>query len=183
MSARIKPLEKPYSPDVEEILEGMMPPGIPPIALFRTLAVSPRILEKIKKGNLLDKGSISLREREIVIDRTTALCGSEYEWGVHISFFAQKAQLSKEQIKSLTHGQASDAIWTESERSIIRLVDALHEKNKVSDELWVELKKYFSDGQVIELVTLTGFYHTISFITNTVRIENEPGTPKFSDFA
>jgi hypothetical protein len=26
-----------------------------------------------------------MREREIVIDRVTASCGAEYEWGVHVS--------------------------------------------------------------------------------------------------
>jgi hypothetical protein len=32
--------------------------------------------------------SLSMRQREIVINRVTALCGCEYEWGVHIAFFA-----------------------------------------------------------------------------------------------
>ena len=28
-----------------------------------------------------------------MIDRTTALCGADYEWGVHIAVFAEKAAL------------------------------------------------------------------------------------------
>jgi hypothetical protein len=30
--------------------------------------------------------ALSLRHRELLILRTTALCGAEYEWGVHVRF-------------------------------------------------------------------------------------------------
>src|SRR5713226_8333582 len=36
--SRLPPLEPPYEPDVEERLSAMMPPGVPPILLFRTFA-------------------------------------------------------------------------------------------------------------------------------------------------
>ena len=48
-------------------------------------------------GGLLDKGHLTLRQREIVIDRVTARCGSEYEWGVHVAFFAKRAGLDAAQ--------------------------------------------------------------------------------------
>jgi alkylhydroperoxidase family enzyme len=32
--------------------------------------------------------SLSRREREIVILRTTGRCGCEYEWSVHVAYFA-----------------------------------------------------------------------------------------------
>ncbi len=35
---RIAPLEPPFDPEVAAVLEPMMPPGVPPIALFRTFA-------------------------------------------------------------------------------------------------------------------------------------------------
>jgi hypothetical protein len=34
---RIAPLDPPYEPAVEDQLRAMMPPGVPPIGLFRTL--------------------------------------------------------------------------------------------------------------------------------------------------
>jgi len=49
-------------------------------------------------GGLLDKGPLSLRQREIVIDRTTARLGCAYEWGVHVAFFADKAGFTSEQV-------------------------------------------------------------------------------------
>ena len=84
----IAPEEPPYNDDIAAAFEAIMPPGAEPLALFRVMARSPRILEKMRAGSLLDRGSISLRMREIIIDRTTARCGAEYEWGMHIAYFA-----------------------------------------------------------------------------------------------
>ena len=44
--------------------------------------------------------SLTLRDREIVIDRTCARCRCEYEWGVHVAFFADRAGFNGEQITS-----------------------------------------------------------------------------------
>ena len=62
--------------------------GAPPLILFRVIAGNARAWEKFRAGSLLDRGPLSLREREIVIDRTCALTGCEYEWGVHVATFA-----------------------------------------------------------------------------------------------
>lgn len=83
MDARIAALDRPFTPAVAEALQRIMPPGVAPLALFRTLAVNERVFLRFMAGALLDRGSITLREREIVIDRACARCGSEYEWGVH----------------------------------------------------------------------------------------------------
>src|SRR3977135_2138480 len=88
---RIAPAEPPYEPAIAAELARIMPPGVPPLALFRTMARSPRVFARMFAGGLLDKGALSLRQREIVIDRTTARLGCAYEWGVHVAFFADKA--------------------------------------------------------------------------------------------
>src|SRR5271154_3311750 len=100
MANRIEPEEPPFAPEIDAALKRIMPEGVPPLVLFTTLARNPRVFQRFMAGGLLDKGSISLREREIVIDRTTARCGSEYEWGVHIAFFAGAAGLSREQVRA-----------------------------------------------------------------------------------
>jgi hypothetical protein len=48
----------------------------------------------VMAGGLLDRGSIGLRDRAIVIDRACARCGSEYEWGVHVALFAARVGLT-----------------------------------------------------------------------------------------
>jgi alkylhydroperoxidase family enzyme len=179
MKGRIAPLEPPFAPEIESALARIMPPGTPPLVLFTTLARNARVFQRFMAGGLLDKGSISLREREIVIDRTTARCGSEYEWGVHIAIFAEKAGLTREAIAATVHGGADDPLWSPRERLIIRLVDSLHDTNGVDERLWSQLRGEFSDEQLIELVVLTGFYHTVSFVTNAFAIPLEESSARF----
>ncbi len=85
-------------------------------------------------GSLLDRGPVSLRHREIVIDRTCARCGCGYEWGVHIAFFAQRAGLTPEQVRATVRGDANEPAWTDEERLLIRMVDELHDSATLSDE-------------------------------------------------
>src|SRR3954470_21464409 len=126
--ARIAPRTPPYDPPVAATLTAMMPPDVEPIALFRTLAHSPRILEKFRAGNLLDRGNIARRERELVILRTTARCGAEYEWGVHVAFFAARVGLSDALVTATATAAADDAVWEARDALLIRLCDALHDR-------------------------------------------------------
>src|SRR5829696_5471370 len=103
---RLIPLEPPYEPAVSGQLEQMMP-GTAPIGLFRLFARNPAMAEAMNAGGRYTLGrqfTISRREREIVIDRTCARTGCEYEWGVHVAVFAERVDLGAEQIRSLTHG-------------------------------------------------------------------------------
>ncbi len=182
MTPRIAPLTAPYPPDIQKAFDAIMPSGVPPLLLFTTLARNPRVFDKFRAGSLLDKGSLSLREREIVIDRTTARCGSEYEWGVHIAFFADRAGLTPAEVAATVRGGADDAVWTSREQLLIRLVDALHDTAGVEDGLWTALTSQFSDAQMLELIALTGFYHTVSFLTNALRLPPEEGAARFPAF-
>ena len=179
MSPRIAPLTEPCEPDLARKLEAMMPPGVPPLLLFRTLARNPRILDKIRLGNLLDRGSLERRDRELVILRTCARCGSEYEWGVHVGFFAKRVGLSESEVAATVDSGAEDPVWSARDRLTVRLVDELHETSKISDDLWNELRRHWSEEQLVELVVLVGFYHTISFATNAFELPPEDHAARF----
>ena len=174
-NARLEPVPPPYSEDVTRMLSRLMPDGIEPLALFRTLAANDRVLSRLLAAGLLDRGAISLREREIVILRTCARLGSEYEWGVHAAFFGAKAKLTDAEIAA-TVREAPGAVetFTGTERLLVRLVDELVDTSFVSDALWAELFTEKSKAALVELVALVGFYHSVAFATNAFRIELEP---------
>src|SRR5512138_787296 len=137
---RVEPVRPPFSPELQAIFDKIMPPGVPPLTLFTTLARVPRIYERFRAGSLLDRGPVSLRHREIVIDRTCARCGCAYEWGVHVAFFAQRVALTAEQVRATQRGNGDDPAWSAEERLLIRLV---------------------------------GFYHTVSFFANGLKLAPE----------
>ena len=101
--SRIAPLQPPYEKEIQGQFDRIMR-GAPPLMLFRVMAGNPRAWEKFRAGSLLDRGPLSLREREIVIDRTTALTNCEYEWGVHVATFAEAAHLTEEQVRATVLG-------------------------------------------------------------------------------
>jgi alkylhydroperoxidase family enzyme len=181
---RIEPLAPPFSDQVDAQLSSMMPAGVPPIALFRTFVKNMAMTEAMQAWGSYELSrnlSLGLRDREIVIDRTCARCQCEYEWGVHVAFFAARAQLSETQVTSLTHGDHADPCWTaERDRLLIRLVDQLHDSATITDELWSALTGEFSERQLLDLTMLTGWYHAISFTARAAGVPLEEGAPTFS---
>jgi len=176
---RLTPAPPPYTPAADEALAKLMPPGTEPLRLFRTLGHNPRVLERFLAGGLLDKGSLSLRERELAILRTCARCGSEYEWGVHVAFFSQRAGLSRQEVDATCTRELPAGAFGARDRAILALCDALHERADVDDALWQRLAAEFAPAQLVELIALAGFYHTVSYATNALRIELEAGAPRF----
>lgn len=179
LSHRMAPAAPPFSKEIQERLDATMPPGIPPLALFATLARDARLFRKLFAGGLVDRGHLTLRQREIVIDRTTALCHCEYEWGVHVAFFAKRVGLDDAQLRSLAHGDAEDGCWDGAERLLIRMCDELHASCTLSDSLWNGLRMHFSEEAMLELLMLAGYYHTISFLANALKLPREPFAMRF----
>src|SRR5271155_739096 len=123
--SRIAPLQPPYEAEIQSQFDRIMR-GAPPLMLFRVMASNPRAWEKFRAGSLLDRGPLSLREREIVIDRTCALTGCEYDWGVHVSAFADAAGLTEAEIRATVREGAEAPCWSAPERALIAAADALH---------------------------------------------------------
>ena len=175
---RVAPVEPPYAEDVQASFDAIMR-GAPPLLLFRTVAQNPRVLQRMMAGGLLDRGSIPLRARELVILRTCARCRAEYEWGVHVATFAAKAGLDERQLRSTVHGSPDDDCWQADDAIVLRLADQLHDRNDVDDALWRSAADRFSAAQLVELVILAGLYHAVSYLVNALRVAPETFAPRF----
>ncbi|NWG52802.1 MAG: carboxymuconolactone decarboxylase family protein [Hydrogenophilaceae bacterium] len=176
--ARIAPLEPPYPPEAQAAFDAIMPKGVEPLLLFRTLAVSPRVYQRFRAGSLLDRGPLSLREREIAIDRTCAVTGCAYEWGVHVAFFAARVGLTKEEIAALASPAVDALAWSPRERAIIALCDELNATTRISDATWDALRVAFAAEEILELIALAGFYRTVAYFANGLELAPEPyGAP------
>jgi alkylhydroperoxidase family enzyme len=176
--SRIAPLEPPYAPDIQAQFDRIMP-GAPPLALFRVLAGNPRAWEKFRAGSLLDRGPLTLREREIVIDRTCALTSCEYEWGVHVAIFAGPAQLTAEQVRATVLEEADAPCWSEAEQALIAAVDGLHHRASLSDAEFKALSSHYDEAKIFEIILLCGFYRTVSYLANGLDLPLEPTAARF----
>jgi 4-carboxymuconolactone decarboxylase len=184
MSApRVAPLEPPYEPRVEAALQAMMPrqSPVPPLRLFRTLAVHPSLAEAMHALGRFVLGRelhLGLRQRELVIDRICARCGCDYEWGVHAAVFADRAGLSPQQVEATARVGAGDRVWAEDDAVLLGAVDELHERGALSDERWAQLARRWSPTQCMEILLIAGWYHAIAYLANGLRIEPEEWAPR-----
>jgi alkylhydroperoxidase family enzyme len=176
--SRIAPLQPPYASDIQTQFDAIMR-GAPPLMLFRVIAGHPRAWSKFRAAGLLDRGPLSLREREIVIDRTCALTGCEYEWGVHVATFAGAAKLTEAEVKATVDGDSQATCWSSAEQALIAAVDALHHRATLSDEEFKTLAAHYDDAKIFEIILLCGFYRTVSYIANGLALPLEANAARF----
>jgi alkylhydroperoxidase family enzyme len=180
---RIEPLEPPFEPAVGASLQAMMGrSGVPPIALFRTLARHLRLADAMHDLGRFMLGpelKLGLRLRELVIDRVCARCGCEYEWGVHAAAFGGRAGLSASQLAATVTGAPPQPAWSAEDALVLAAVDELHDTSRVSDALWARLAARFSTEQLLELLVLAGWYHAIAYAINGAGVQAEAWAAEF----
>ena len=175
---RIAPLAPPYPPEIQAQFERIMR-SAPPLILFRVMAGHGRAWDKFRAGGLLDPGPLSLRQREIVIDRTCALNRCEYEWGVHVAIFAGPANLNEEEVRATVLGDAMSPCWSPSEQALVAAVDALHHRATLDDEEFAALSAQYDEAQILEIMLLCGFYRTVSYLANGLKLPLEETAARF----
>lgn len=164
------------------LADAALPEMGPPINLFKLFARNRPMAEAMVgwgSYELSKRLSLSMRQRELVIDRVTARCGAEYEWSVQVAYFGDRVGLTPAQIASLTSGSPADPCWPPDERALLRAVDELHDHADLSDETWQALD--LTDEQRLDLLLLAGWYHAISFVARAARVPLEPNGPRFAD--
>jgi alkylhydroperoxidase family enzyme len=176
--SRIAPLEPPYPPEIQAQFDAIMR-GAPPLTLFRVLAGNARAWEKFRAGSLLDRGPLTLREREIVIDRTCALTGCEYEWGVHVAIFAKPAGLTDGQVRATVLENADAPCWSKREQVLIATADALHHRATLSADEFKALSAHYDDARIFEIMLLCGFYRMVSYLNNGLDLPLEETAARF----
>lgn len=157
---RVPPLSPPYPPGIAEALDQTSPGwrDQEPLKLFRVWARHPELGQALRPIGrfLLDQGAVDPADREVVILRTCAKAGAEYEWGVHAAGYSMRAGLSQETITATVHTPTDDPAWSETERLLLRLVDEFDERIDVSDGLWAELVGRWTQPQILELLLIAG---------------------------
>jgi len=180
---RISPLEPPYAPDIDEALRRWMPPGaaVEPLVLFRTLNVHPELASRMRPlgSAILGHGLLDAHDREIVILRTCARAGAEYEWGVHAVAFGADAGLDAEQIAATATGADDDSAWSADDADLVSLADELHTGAQVSGALWGRLAARYTPAQLLELLVTAGWYRLISYVINGAGVELESWAERF----
>lgn len=175
---RPTPLDPPYTPEVAEALRRLMGGAdAEPLALFRTIAYHPQLLDRFRATGttLLGRGTLDPVDRETIIHRVTARCGADYEWSVHAALFAGPLGLEEDWLRATWSGEPSDQAFTPRQATLVRVVDALHARGRLDDDEHAELARGWpAPEDQVEIICLVGFYHLVSFVCGAFALPREP---------
>ena len=180
---RLDMLDPPYDPADAERLARLLPEGAEPVHLMRQLLrAHPDLTEAlmILPGFLHGSGSrLDPRTRELVVARTLARCGNDYEWGIHLAPAADVARFSAEERSALATGAADDPVWDRHDQVLLHAVDELYDSETLSDATFTALLDHLDGGQALELAAAAGWYRATSLLSNTLQppLEDGPRLP------
>jgi 4-carboxymuconolactone decarboxylase len=127
---------------------------------------------------LVGKGAISPRERELAILRCGWLCRAPYEWGEHVNI-SKRVGITSEEIERVAQGSSAPG-WTEHEAAILKAVEEMLSDQYITDETWATLSKIWTDRQLMELPILIGAYFMTAIQQNSIRVRLAPTNPGLS---
>jgi alkylhydroperoxidase family enzyme len=168
-----------WDPAFAAVVDTMTPAGGEPLGLFPPFAHSPRAWAKFSGGALSGKHPLSPRQREIVILRTAAQTGGEFEWTTHSTLYAAKAGFTAAQVRSTFDGAADDGNWDAADSLLIATVDALLATKKLTQGQFDALHAEFDAAQIFEIIQLVAFYHGVSLICGALNIPPEAAMGRF----
>jgi alkylhydroperoxidase family enzyme len=122
---------------------------------------------------LLGRGTLTPRDRELAVLRIGWLCQAPYEWGEHV-LVAKKVGISGEEIERITQGADAPG-WSEHDRAILQATDELYDDAMISDATWQTLSATLNDKQLIELPILVGQYQAVAYYQNSLRLRLHGG--------
>lgn len=153
----------------------MPPPPVEAIPeIMFTLCRFPEIWQAVMDVTVPIQGSASTlpaRDRKLAILRTGWLCAAPYEFGEHVAQ-AKRLGFTKDEIDAITVGSAAPD-WTDHEKTILKVVEELHENAMVADETWSSLAERFTDHQIFELLILIGQFTATAYFQNSLRLRLE----------
>lgn len=112
--------------------------------------------------------SLSERVRQVVILTVGAVWRADYELYAH-SAAARKAGLADDSVRSLAGGNLPDGL-SDQERIAHDVARQLSVQHQLDEELYRKAEQMFGTSGVLDLVLLTGIYHTVCAILNAFDI-------------
>ncbi len=175
-SPRIPLLERDQvPPEIANVYDALLKTrGVVP-NMFKTLAHTPA-LALATAGYLkalLSDGALPGAYKELIATRLSVLLGSEYAGKAHALSARQKGA-SEAQIAA-ARGDFENGPFSTAEKVGFRAAERLHRSAaEITGEVFAELKRHFSDPQIVELIAAAAAFELFPRFVDGLRI---PATP------
>lgn len=171
---RIAPApEYPDDPILAKMFASIRERGSEPLNMHRTLGIAPPIFQAYAgmAFALRDKALVPRRDRELIIYRTVQLANGDYEEQQHRPM-AISCGLSPAQLDEIGAWQASK-LFDDKDRSLLAYADAVASERGVDDAVFGNLRRWYSDRDIVELTITAAFYAAASRVTKALSVPLE----------
>jgi 4-carboxymuconolactone decarboxylase len=120
----------------------------------------------------LQRGSLSVRWRELAILRVAHLRQSAYEWGQHVRM-ALEGDITTDEIDQLARGNDG---FEGIDRLILEATDELLTDGRIGDVVLGRINDSLDTRQVMDLVFIVGTYNMLAMAFDTWRLVPEVDT-------
>jgi uncharacterized peroxidase-related enzyme len=139
---------------------------------FRTVAHRPQIFQTMiaHMEAILRTGTLSTRLKELVVVRTSQLNCTAYCLASHTAI-ALKLGWTPEQLEALKDWRGS-AFFSEAEQEAIHLAEVMTlQSHEFTDADMTRLRRFYSEGEVIELMGAIGLFNYFNRFNNILLME------------
>lgn len=147
------------------------------INIYRLMLHSPALAnawfdlnQAVRYGTEIDGQS-----RELAVIRVAILNGVEYVQRAHGPAYALKEGLTPEQVAALWDWRASQ-LFNAQQCALLAYTDAMTENIEVTDDVFDNARKHFSERQIVELTMLIGAYNMLTRFLKALKVDPEPST-------
>ena len=139
---------------------------------FRTMAHRAEIFETMIAhfDAVLNTGTLPKKLKELAIVRTSQVNCTAYCLASHTAI-AKRLGWTDEQIAALYRSQESD-LFTDAEKAAIHLAETMTaDSHSYSDEEFANLRSFYSEGEVVELIASIGLFNYFNRANDLLRME------------
>jgi len=165
------------SPDLQPLFDKVFAQRGNVPNMFRVMAHRPEIFATMQAhfGAVLNTGTVSTRLKELIIVRTSQVNQTPYCLASH-TILARNLGWSDDQLAHLADWQSRND-FTPAEKAALRLAETVtRDAHAVTDEQFAELRSFYSEGEIVELLCAIGLFNYFNRFNNALRMEpTNPG--------
>jgi alkylhydroperoxidase family enzyme len=173
--ARVPSIEEKDHPELSELIGKIKGArGGRLINIYRLMLHSPALAnawfelnQAVRYGSEIDGQS-----RELAVIRVAILNEVDYVERAHGPAYALKEGLTPEQVTAVGNWQPSK-LFTNQQRALLAYTDAMTREINVADDVFAEVRKHFSERQVVELTMLIGAYNMLTRFLKALQVDPE----------
>jgi uncharacterized peroxidase-related enzyme len=145
--------------------------------MFRVMAHRPEIFSTMQAhfAAVLNTGTVSTRLKELIIVRTSQINVTPYCLASH-TILARNLGWTDDQLGHLADWPLRED-FTPAEKAALQLAETVtRDAHSVTDEQFTELRSFYSEGEIVELLCAIGLFNYFNRFNNAMQMEpTKPG--------